>query len=189
MKNSSLNLRSLFSFPDPAATTPASNQWQEFQGRLGREIKTIKWPAAMPDLASKIGELFNVELPELFVSSWKKAKELQEALEESRKSPDDVIVLELTEHEISNDYRPYIEIRIAGMPVPKKIEFKVQIAATLKGINLKIQAGRITEIQAGSCDFAGKVKYQDLTIAEKKLGPIQLLSVSTITKQEASPAK
>jgi len=189
MSESSLNLRTLFSFPDPGATTPPSNQWQEFQTRLGREIKTIKWPAAMPDLASKVSELFNVELPELFVSSWKKAKELQEALEESRKSPDEVIVLNLADHEITNEYHPYVEIRIAGMPSPKKIEFKVQIVTALKGINLKIQAGTITEIQAGSCDFEGKLKYQALTIAEKKVGPIELLGVSTIAKQEPSLSK
>jgi hypothetical protein len=189
MNNSSLNLRTLFSFPDPAATAVPSNKWQEFQSRLGREIKTIKWPAAMPDLASKIGELFNVELPDLLVSSWKKARELQETLEESRKSPGEIIVLNLAEHEIANEYHPYIEIRIAGMPLPKKIEFEVQIVTALKGINLKIQAGTITEIQAGSCDFGGKIKYGDLTIAEKKLGPIELLGVSTIAKQEASPAK
>jgi hypothetical protein len=189
MSDSSLNLRTLFSFPDPAGKTPPSNQWQEFQSRLGREVKTIKWPAAMPDVASKISELFNVEMPELFVSSWKKAKELQEALEESKESPDEVIVLELTEHEITNEYHPYIEIRIAGMPLPKKIEFKVQIVTALKGINLKIQAGTITEIQAGSCDFEGKIKYEDLTIAEKKLGPIELLSVSIIAKQEAPPPR
>jgi hypothetical protein len=65
----------------------------------------------------------------------------------------------------------------------------VQIATALKGINLKIQAGTITEIQAGSCDFEGKIKYEGLTIAEKKLGPIELLGVSTIAKQEATPAK
>jgi len=50
-----------FSFPDPAATTtasPPSNQWQEFQSPWEREIKTIKWPAAMPDLTSKVAELF-----------------------------------------------------------------------------------------------------------------------------------
>ena len=69
MNNSSLNLRTLFSLPDPAAKPEFSNKWQEFQNRLGREIKTIKWPAAMPDLASKVTELFNVELPDLFVSS------------------------------------------------------------------------------------------------------------------------
>lgn len=183
MNNSSLNLRTLFSFPDPAAKAAPSNEWQEFQSRLGREIKTIKWPAAMPDLASKVSELFNVELPDLFVSSWKKIGEIQEALEESRKSPEEVIVLDLAEHEITNEFHPNIEIRIAGLPLPKKIEFKVQIVTALKGINLKIQAGTITEIQAGSCDFKGKIKYEDLTIAEKKVGPIEILGVGIITKQ------
>jgi len=189
MNNSPLNLRTLFSFPDPAAESAPSNQWQEFQNRLGREIKTIKWPAAMPDLASKIGELFDVELPDLLVSSWKKAVELREALEESRKSPEEVIVLDLAEHEVTNEYHPYIEIRLAGMPLPKKIEFKVQIVTALRGINLKIQAGTITEIQTGSCDFEGKIKYAELTIAEKKVGPLELVAVSTVTKQkqEASP--
>lgn len=189
MSDSSLNLRTLLSLPDPATTTLPSNDWKEFQSRLGREIKTVQWPTAMPDLASKIGELFNIELPGLLVPAWKKAKELQEALEESKKSPDEVIVLNLAEHEITNEYHPYIEIRIAGMPLPKKIEFKVEIATTLKGINLKIQAGTITEIQAGTCDFEGKVKYQDLTLAKKNVGPIELLRVPAITKQEPSPAE
>jgi hypothetical protein len=130
MNNSSFNLRTLFSLPDATATTRAtapSNQWQEFQSRLGREIETIKWPAAMPGLSSKVAELFNVELPDLLVSSWKKARELQEALEESRKSPEEVIVLDLAEHEITNEYHPYIEIRIAGLPLPKKLSLKCKL--------------------------------------------------------------
>jgi len=188
MNNSSLSLRTLFSFPDPPATTAPSNEWQEFQNRLGRKIKTIKWPAAMPDLALKIGELFDIELPDLLVSSWKKAREIQEALEESSKSPEEVIVLDLAEHKIASEYHPYIEIRIAAFQLPK-IEFEVQIVTTLKGIILKIQAGTITEIQAGSCDFDGKVQYEDLTIAEKKVARIELLGVSTIAKQEASRVK
>ena len=187
MSDSSLNLRRLFSFPDPVAATPPSNQWQEFQSRLGREIKTIKWLAPMPDLVSKVGELFNVELPDLLVLSWKKARQLQEALEESRRSPEQVIVLDLAEHEITNEYHPYIEIRIAGVPAPKKIEFTVELLTRLKGIILRIQAGTITEIEAGSCDFEGKVKYQDLTIADKKLDrPIEFRSLPTFKKQIAS---
>lgn len=156
---------------------------------MGREIKTIQWPAAMPDLASKVGELFNVELPDLLVLSWKKAGEIQQALEESRNAPQRVIVLDLAEHVVTNEYHPYIEIRIAGVPLPKKIEFEVQILTRLKGVNLKIQAGTITEIQAGSCDFEGKVKYQDLTIADKKVGPIELLGLPAIAKREARPTK
>jgi hypothetical protein len=190
MNNSSLSLRTLFKFRDPSSTAPPSNQWQEFQSRLSREIKTIKWPAAMPDLVSKVGELFDVELPDLLVLSWKKARQLQEALEESRRSPDQVIVLDLAEHVITNEYHPYIEIRIAGVPSPKKIEFTVELLTRLKGIILRIQAGTITEIQAGSCDFEGKVKYQDLTIVDMKPDrSIELLGVSTTAKQEARPTK
>ena len=174
MNNSSLNLRTLFSLPDPAATAtapPPSNQWQEFQSRLGREIKTIKWPAAstrchLTSKVRRISQLLNC--PIYWCLPGKRPGKLQEALEESRKSPDEIIVLDLAEHEITNEYHPYIEIRIAGMPLPKKIEFEVQIVTALKGINLKIQAGTITEIQAGSCDFEGKIKYEDLTIAERK---------------------
>jgi len=180
-----LDLRSLFSFPDPDAPVVPSNQWQEFQNRLGREIKTIKWPAAMPDLVSKIGKLFNVELPDLLVVSWKKAAELQDALEESRKAPEQVIFLELAEHVIKSEHHPYIEIRIAGVPLPKRIQFKVGLSATLKGIELMIKGGEIVEIETGSCEFEGKVKYEDLTIADKKLGPIRLRGLSTFRKQEA----
>ena len=104
-------------------------------------------------------------------------------------APQRVIVLDLAEHVVTNEYHPYIEIRIAGVPLPKRIEFKVQILTSLKGINLKIQAGAITEIQAGSCDFEGKVKYQDLTIADKKVGPIELLGLTAIAKREARPTK
>jgi hypothetical protein len=185
MSDSSLNLRRLFSFPEPAATTAPSDQWHAFQGRLGREIETIQWPASMPDLASKIGELFDVELPVLLVLSWKKASELQQALEESRKSPEQVIILDLAEHVISNEYRPYIEIRIAGVPSPKKIEFRVQILMRLKGIILKIQNGAIAEIQMGSCEFEGKVRFEDLTIADKKIGPLELRGLSMTGKREA----
>jgi hypothetical protein len=187
MSNSSFTLRSIFALPDPVATTPLPNRWQDFQNRLSREIKAIKWPAAMPDLASKFSELFDVKLPDLFVLSWKKAGEIQEALRESTRAPERVIVLDLAEHLITNEYRPYIEIRIAGIRLQKTIEFRVQLVTTLRGINLKIQAGAITEIQAGDCDFDGKVKYQDLTLAEKKVGPIKLLGVSTITKQQPRP--
>jgi hypothetical protein len=186
MSDSSLNLRRLLSLPEPAATTAPSAQWREFEGALGREISTIKWPAARPDLVSKVSELFNVELPDLLIFSWKKASELQQALVESRKSPEQVIFLDLAEHVIDNQYHPCIKIRINGIPSPKPIEFIVQILTRLKGIILKIQGGTITEIQLGSCEFEGKVRYKDITIADKKVGPLELRGVSTLEKRNSN---
>ena len=155
---------------------------------MDREIKTIKWPAAMPDLVSKIGELFNVELPNVLVISWKKAGELQDALQESRIAPEQVIVLELAEHVITSEHHPYIEIRIAGVPLPKRIQFTVGLSVALKGVELRIKGGEIVEIEAGSCEFDGKLKYEDLTIADKKVGPIRLQGLPTFGKQEAKHA-
>lgn len=189
MTDSSMNLRDLLSLPDPAAPAEPSSRWQELQGQLGREIKTIKWPAAMPGLVTKIGELFNVPLPDLLVASWKKAGALQGLLEESRKNPEKVMFLELAEHTVRSEYHPYIEIRIAGMPLPKKIEFTVQLSAGLKGIVLRITGGAITEIQTGHCEFEGKVQYANLTIADKKVGPIQFRGLSTAGKPDAAPFK
>lgn len=185
MSDSSINLRSLLSFPGPNAPAAPPNQWQEFQNRLGHEIKTIKWPAAMPDLVSRIGELFDVPLPDVLIRSWKKADEIQEALEESRKAPEQVTILELAAHTVSTEHHPSIEIRILGVPSPKRIQFTVRLLAKLKGIILKIQGGAITEIQMGNCEFEGKVQHEDLTIAEKRVGPIELRGLSTFGGQDA----
>jgi hypothetical protein len=182
MSESSTNPRTLFLFSKSEASSASSSQSQEFQNRLGSEIKTIKWPAAMPDLVSKIGELFSVELPDVLIASWKKAAELQQALEESRKAPETRTILALTEHTVSSDFHPSLEIRILGVP-SKKIQFTVQLLAKLKGINLKIQGGGITEIQAGNCELEGKLQYQDLTIADKKLRPLEFENLAISVKE------
>jgi hypothetical protein len=172
MTDSPTKLRTLLALPDPDARAEASNRWQELQNRLGREIKTIKWPGAMPDLVPKIGELFEQPLPDLLIAAWQKADALQTLLAESKNKPERVMSLDLAEHTIRSEYHPYIEIRIGGVP-SKRINFTVGLSANLKGIILRIQGGAITDIQAGSCEFEGKVQYEDLTIAERKVGPIE----------------
>jgi len=178
MPDSSLNLRDLFALEsDPRGTADSPARWQAFRERLGSEIKTIKWPAAMPDLTARIGELFNVELPSLFILSWKKAAELQELLEESKQNPGEVKFLELAEHTLQSKHHPYVEIRLNGVPLPKRIQFTVELSAGLKGILLRIRDGAIEAIEAGSCEFDGTIKYEDLTIAQKKTAPLHLRGI------------
>jgi hypothetical protein len=174
MSDSPTKLRRLLGLPDPDARVEASNRWQELQDRLGREIKTIKWPAAMPNLVPKIGELFDQPLPDLLIAAWQKADALQTLLAESKNKPETVMSLELAEHSLTSKYHPYIEIKLGRALQVKRIDFTVTLLANLKGIILRIKNGTITGVQAGSCEFAGKVQYEDLTIAEKKVGPIQL---------------
>jgi hypothetical protein len=183
MSNHDVTLRQVFSLPEKGATDPEPDRWKSFQAAVSKEVKTIKWPAAMPDVAEKICELFDVKLPDIFFISWKKADDLQKALAESKKTPEATKYLELVEHVIRSEHHPYIEARIGRAPV-KKIEFVVKLTFRLKGFVLKIKAGEIEEMQTGRCEVEGKVDYSGLTIAEKKLSPIALPALYRFKSEE-----
>jgi len=183
MSNQDVTLRQVFSLPEPGAKDPSPDRWNLFQATVSREVKTIKWPAAMPDVAAKICELFDVKLPDLFLISWRKADDLRKALAESKKTPDVTKYLELVEHVIRSEHHPYIEVRIGKAPV-KKIEFVVKLTFRLKGFVLKIKAGEIEEMRTGRCDVEGRLEYAGLTLAEKKLSPIQLPPLCRFKSEE-----
>lgn len=164
-------VRGIFALPEKD-TDPRSAEWKEFQERIKKEAKGIKW-VAMSDLAGKVYELLDIEIPNILVAAWKKAQELQTALEKSRSTPDKVNYLGLAEHTINSDHKPSIDVRLRGATV-KKIELAVHLEFKLKGFVLKIQNGGIKEMQTGSCEAKGTIKYGTLIIAEKKLEPIEL---------------
>ena len=172
MSDSPITLRNVFELPDPGAQDASPDNWKAFQKKITEEVKGIK-TAALPDVAAKFGELFEIPIPDIFLASWKKANALKGVLEESRKSPETVMDLELAEHTINSQHKPCIEVKIQGTPV-KKIEFTVRLVFKLKGFVLKVQNGAIKEMQTGNCEVKGTVEYEGLTIAEKKLSPITL---------------
>lgn len=172
MADSPTTLRDVFELPDAGAPQRSSEGWKEFKEKIIKEAKGIK-VASMPDLTEKFGELFDIPIPEIFLASWKKANALQSVLEESRKSPETVMNLELAEHTIVSQHKPSIEVKIQNATVTK-LEFTLRLGFILKGFNLKIQNGEIREMQTGVCEVKGTVEYDKLIIAEKKLAPITL---------------
>src|SRR4030095_10212179 len=183
MSTQDVTLRQVFSLPEKDATDPEPDRWKSFQAAVSKEVKTIKWPAAMAAVAEKVCELFDVRLPDLFLISWRKADDIRKALAESKKTPEATKYLELVEHVTRSEHHPYIEARIGKAPV-KKIEFKVKLTFGLKGFVLKIKAGEIEEMLTGRCEGEGKVDYAGLTIAEKRLSPIALPALCRFKSEE-----
>ena len=165
-------LRQVFSLPEKE-TDPADDNWKAFQKKVTKEVKGIKWIASMPDLAPKVCELLNIKVPDLLISAWKKVQDIQRVLAESRNTPDKTVYLELAEHSIDHNSKPSIDVKIKNATV-KKLELPIQLGFKLKGFVLKVQNGRIKEIQTGHCEAKGAIKYGTVTIAEKKLEPIKL---------------
>lgn len=168
-----VTLRRVFELPENGVADDKPDRWRAVEERIAKEVKDVKLPASMPDLAPKICELFDVPLPNVLVASWKKIDELKVLLEKSRNAPDEVMYLELAEHSINCEQKPHIEMKIKAKSV-KKIEFVVKLLFKLKGFVLKIQDGAIREMQTGVCEAKGTVSYAGQVIIEKKLSPIKL---------------
>lgn len=172
MPESSPTVRDVFELPQPGTPEEESPRWQSLREWMSKEVGSIK-KAGLPDLTAKVAELLEIPLPDIFLTSWKKTNLLKERLEESRKSPETALHLELGEHTINSQHRPHIEVRVKKVPV-KKLEFTLRLMFKLKGFILKVQNGAVTEVQTGSCEIRGTLEYQGLTIAEKKSTPIAL---------------
>ncbi len=168
-----VTIAEVFDLPKEGKADSQPDRWQVVEERIKKEVKDVKFPAALHDLGPKICELFNVPLPDVMVTSWKKVGGLQALLEKSRNSPDEVMYLELAQHSINSEHKPHLEMRIKDLPV-KKIEFLVKLVFNLKGFVLKIKSGAIQEIQTGACEVKGTISYAGNVIAEKKLTPIKL---------------
>lgn len=183
MSSQDVSLRQVFSLPENGAKDPSPDRWKSFQTKLRSEMKTIQWSASMPDLVEKVTELFDVKLPDLFLLSWKKADDLRNALNESKKTPEATKYVELAEHSITSKHEPYIEVRVRNVEV-KRIEFEVNLTFTLKGFELMIKAGEVQEIRTGRCEVEGKVVYKDLKLLEKKLSTIALPALWRLKHEE-----
>lgn len=164
-------LREVFQVPEKTLDKGDEN-WQAFQDKLKQETKGIKWTAAMPDLGAKICELLDIKIHDILMTAWKKAEALRKALAESKADPERSVYLDLAEHGIDYETRPFVDVKVKAVSV-KKITLTIALNFKLKGFTLKVQNGAISEIQTGSCEAKGTVKYEKLTIAEKKLSPIK----------------
>ena len=165
-------LRQVFSLPEKE-TDPSDDNWKAFQKKVTKEVKGVRWIASMPDLAPKVCELLDIKVPDLLISAWKKVQDIQRVLAESKKTPDKIVYLELAEHTIDYQTKPSIDVKIKRATV-KKVELPIQLGFKLRGFVLKIQNGGIREMQTGSCEAKGSIKYGGITVAEKKLEPIKL---------------
>jgi hypothetical protein len=175
MSDRSLMLSALMSVPDEKGKggERVPRDFDRFKNRIAEEVKKVRWTATMPALAEKLGELLEIPLPGVMIAVWEKSDEIGKTLDDSRNSPEDVFSVELAEHTFTTEFHPEIEIRVSKFPA-KVLKFLVELTLELKGIELKIRKGEILQIKTGSCKAGGKVRYDDLVLAEREFAPFAL---------------
>ncbi|HUH96004.1 MAG TPA: hypothetical protein VLZ89_01505 [Anaerolineales bacterium] len=132
--------------------------------------------AVKAELRTAVEGLFQINLLSLLLQGWNKYGEVREALESSRKNPKDAILKQVVDHTLKVEQHPYIELFKDDLPVVGgKIEFTFAAALDVKGLTLKIQNGRISEIATGSCTGSLKLLLTEGgVIAELDTGEFDL---------------
>lgn len=155
------------------AKKSSDENWKLFKEGVAKEIKGIKWVASKFDIAEKVAELLDIKIPSIFLSSWRKSDEIKKLLDQSAKSPEEKFEVNLSEHTITSEHKPYIEVMVKNMTV-YKIEFDLNLSFILHGFILKIQNGIIYGIDPGVCNAQGTLSWEKIKLLEKKLEPIKL---------------
>lgn len=177
MSENVITLSELFALRAEPSPGPGPEQdWRDQLGaRLDEELKGVKWPTALPDLAKKLGELLDLPLPTFFLDAWKQLEELQVALKETSGKTNESRSVKIGQHSIESTFEPSIQVRLwKVMPLPKELKFPVKLEATFRALELQIKNGAIARIIGGECDIAGTLSLGSTPIAKKKFGSIRL---------------
>lgn len=174
-------------FELPAADAPegVAPRWQTLREWISQELNGAKAPS-MEEIASRVGELLEIPIASIFLTSWKKTDTIRDLLDESRAEPASILTIELDEHSITSQHRPYIEVR-SKREDAKKLQFRVRLIFQLNDFVLTLANGSITEMRPGPCEMRGTLEYQGLTVAEKPPGPIRFPEKVELEKAESSP--
>jgi len=150
---------------------------QDVSDRISSEIKSDRDEAkGLPnqilnkmagEVGTRFGELLDVSLVDIMGSAWQKYASLWKYGDPQKYSPSESVLVPLGEHTIDSKHEPAIEVLVGDKPV-FRLKFNIELALKPKSAILRIQAGRIKEIQPGEVYAEGKIKFGEVVLAERK---------------------
>lgn len=155
-----------------AAHAGTEEDLSKMKSRASTFLKNLKWKVIEEDIKKKSLELLHIDAMELLTKAWRQYQEIAEEAEKT-KSGGEAAHVALAEHFINAKLHPFLEIDIKKISV-EKIVFDVNVDFNLKGLQLKIENGRIVEVEAGSCEGNGEIKVKDTQLVHKDFGPIDM---------------
>lgn len=127
----------------------------------------VEWRNLSGLIEEKIDDLLEIPVQDVLRNAWKKYEELRKYTDKEKYPPEVTSLVNLYDHTVKTEHHPYLEVKINENLIGK-IDFHVVLSLVIKGILLKIQDGKITEITTGTVKGKGSVKCEDYVILEKE---------------------
>lgn len=126
----------------------------------------------------KFAEALEIDPVTLWAGAWQKYSLLSDAVKKSKSG--ETVLVPMAEHTVKSVLHPYVEIQWGTFA--KKIELEVTLSVKLKGVVVKVEAGEIRAIQAGTCEGSAEVAIARQSIWKHAIKPISLAGTIKLGK-------
>jgi hypothetical protein len=171
MAASSLFLNELFSFnQDPEelyAEIENSTEFSTVKEKITEALKGLPIPPQFfSSMLSQLNALLHLDLGEIMAKAWCDNGALTQYLDTQKYAPTEALFIPLNDHKIVSDHtpilKPYInDIAVAGIPL------QIHLELNLKNVFVKIQEGKVMEIDLKSLVGNCSVHFYNQAILEK----------------------
>ena len=128
---------------------------------------SMLWGDLSDEIKSRASELLNIPLQDLLIRAWRESGVLNKYINREEYDPEAVIFIELKEHTMTSNHKPYLDIEINQKSIGK-INFEINLELTVQGIILKIQDAKIKQIRTGNMKATGTINCEGHEIGKKE---------------------
>ena len=174
MPEATITLNTLFEPDDrfrDLVVTAGAEELDETKNRVASLVRGLRWKAIEGELRKKASGLLDTDVMDLMTAAWEKYRVLSDLAEQSA-STEEAAFFPLGKHTIHSEIHPYLEVQIGNFS--QKITVDVTANIELEGLILKIEKGKITAFESGSCQGSGEIKYKNLLLLQRTFKRIEL---------------
>lgn len=140
---------------------------------LTMRLSSVQWASLVQLMAGRVQDLLRIPLRTILVRAWKDVREVRDAIETTRQSPDRTELVALADHSIESEHRPYLDLHESGNFIGR-ITFPVSLEIELRGLLLEIGMGAIRKMESGDVRIKGTLKVGDFTLLEKAFERVRI---------------
>ena len=168
-----------------ATSLETTEEAAEIKRALAKAVPGLPLGPIIEGVSKGLETALDVPISSVLAGAWDRARELRAAIQQTRDSEKDAVLLPLLDHTITSEHRPYVDVVLNGTAIARLV-FPLTVTFHLEGIVLRIAKGRIADVLAGQMTIKATLKFEEFVLIEKALPPITIPGALALVHAEAA---
>lgn len=144
--------------------------------QLAGKVPGPFWSSARRTIDQALHGLLSLPVQDILGGAWSQYRSLLEYRDRKKHPPEEVALHPLLEHAIESSHKLEIEIVLNDYQMGT-LDFEVKLAFEIETAILKIQDGKIMEVELGSCMGSGALMFGSAELFKRETSKLELPKV------------